>query len=133
MPSKSNTGRKNAKERWSSVKKITTSIDGLLDSENTNQKTVKHGIYQTIRLDTESRIRSVTHNLYSGQYIILYEEGRIEAFLKDGSKDVVKLKEPIDGLVYASKPKVYLTWQSDKIKVKISRFLSCFFFAEQPP
>ncbi len=117
-----NDASENANRHWNAVRQAATAIEEPEISSN-QQRIIKHGFYKTTRLVTKNLIKSITHNLFSGQYIILYEDGNVEAFLKDGSKDVIKSKEVIGGLIFASKPKLYITFQSDKIKVFLNLFL----------
>lgn len=102
-------------KHWTTIrKKITTQNEGTSSLHDINES-VTHGIYKTINLPSEKEIKSVTHNLHSGQYLILHEDGKIDIFLKDGSKEKASPTEPLSGIVYASKPMLYATWNSQNI------------------
>eukprot|EP00794_Sanderia_malayensis_P018922 gene18922-20826_t len=116
-----NAGNESENKHWNAIRKLTTPAENV-DFDST--KTIKHGFYKATQLITTNSIKSVTHNIFSGQYVVLYENGSTEIFLKDGSKDGVQYspKGNINCIIFASKPKLFLTYQRDKIKIMKSNF-----------
>ena len=114
-------GKIAAKDHWQTIRSIATKDDSVHDiSVAADGLSVTHGIYRTTRLASTSAIKSITHNFHSGQYLILYEGGSLEVFLKDGSPEKVKPRERIEGIIYASKAKIYVAWDNEG-SIKVSQ------------
>ncbi|XP_065064504.1 WD repeat-containing protein 97-like isoform X2 [Rhopilema esculentum] len=105
-----------ARKHWGTIRRIATREE---DEEDATQiltgKSITHGIYKTATLVSQTGIASVTHNLHSGQYLILFEDGNVEVFLKDGSREKVQPQELFNGIIYASKAKLYVTWNDKNL------------------
>ena len=105
-----------ARRHWGTLRRIATREE---DEADTTQiltgKSITHGIYKTATLVSQTGITSVIHNLHSGQYLILFEDGNIEVFLKDGSREKIQPQELFNGIVYASKAKLYVTWNDKNL------------------
>lgn len=100
-----------ASRHWQTIRSITVRCDDTSsDTVTSGEKSITHGIYRTTKIVSSKAIKSVTHNFHSGQYLVLYEDGNLEIFLKDGSCERVHPREKLDGLVYASSTKLYVTW-----------------------
>ena len=111
-------------KHWHTIRKNISKQNEGTGSLHDISESVTHGIYKTINLPSEKEIKSVTHNLHSGQYLVLHEDGEIEIFLKDGSKEKGSPTELLSGIVYASKPMLYATWNSQNI-VKVQYVSKC--------
>ena len=107
-----------AHKNWESIKAtiLSDSPQGLTE----NSRYLTHGIYQNARLTSNSEIKSVVHNIYSGQYLVLYEEGNIEVILSDGSKEVITPTELIGDILFASKATLYVALCFNENKIKVS-------------
>ena len=98
--------------------------DGALANQVISDRTsVTHGIHRTKTITSSQIVKSVTHNFHSGQYLVLYEDGSLDAFLKYGrlkNGNLWKLQKlgKFDGIVYASKSQMYIAWTKEgNIKV----------------
>lgn len=104
----------NAKSHWQAIRSVATHDENFLGIEATSKgKAITHGICRTTKLISSSVIKNVIHNFHSGQYLVLYESGNLEVFLKDGSPERLRPSEKFQGIVYASKPKLYVTWDQN--------------------
>ena len=80
-----------------------------------SENLVTHGLNQVTKITFSRSIKSVTHNFHSGQYAVLFADGKVEIYLKDGSQEKLKPNEELEGIVYASKSKIYVGWDKEGV------------------
>ena len=114
-----------AKTNWAKLRQITQSepkehlsaLD-LTSNEIGDNLVISHGVSPSIKVETHSNIKQIVHNVSSGQYIVLYNNGRIDIVLQDGKKELLISKESFVGLLYTQKSKQYIGWnKKNDIKV----------------
>lgn len=86
---------------------------------------VGHGIHPVQSLTSEEDISFVAFNSFNNNFVVIDTEGKVSVFLATGHREAVDtniLKDPICGLVYAKKPRFYVSWGLDE-NIRVSSVL----------
>lgn len=78
---------------------------------------VAHGIHHVQSLPSQQNISFVAFNTFNNSFIGIESEGTASLILATGHTEAVdtnSLKEPLCGIVYATKPRFYVAWGLDK-------------------
>ena len=89
--------------------------DDFTNQTKPSENLVTHGLNHVTKIAFSKNVKSVTHNFHSGQYAVLFADGKVEIYLKDGSQEKLKPNEELEGIVYASKSKIYVAWDKEGV------------------